>query len=141
MLSDLGTLTGVVGSALTGISGSIDGAAIVGLSTYGLTNNPPPGNTLAGVYPYLNYNGLAFYTASDAFNIYYNNIPNNGAAEGYYLIQRSTDPTPNDPSAPFGESITFTTSVPEPASWAMMIVGLGLAGATFRRRVAKTVHA
>ncbi len=138
--SGSGTLTGDPGSPLTGITGFIDGIAIQGLSDYGLTSTPPLGNTVTTSYPYLNYNGIAFSTASDAFNIYYNNIPDNGAPEGYYLIQRSTDPTPNDPSAPFGESITFTTSVPEPASWAMMMVGLGLAGATLRRRASKVVH-
>ncbi len=33
------------------------------------------------------------------------------------------------------------TTVPEPSSWAMMIAGFGLVGATMRRRVAKTVPA
>jgi hypothetical protein len=33
------------------------------------------------------------------------------------------------------------TSVPEPASWAMMIGGFGLAGAAFRRRPAKALSA
>jgi hypothetical protein len=35
---------------------------------------------------------------------------------------------------PAGEIRGFLTAVPEPASWAMMIMGFGLAGATLRRR-------
>lgn len=33
-------------------------------------------------------------------------------------------------------TFTFTDGVPEPASWALMIAGFGLVGATLRRRVA-----
>ena len=134
--SGSGTLTGVLDSPLTGITGTIDGATILGFSTYGLTSALPPGNTLTTADPHVDYNGIAFYTAGDAFNIYYNST----APVGFFLIQQSTDPSPNDPSAPFGESISFTTSAPEPATWAMMIVGLGLAGATLRRRAAAPVR-
>ena len=35
-------------------------------------------------------------------------------------------------------SITPTTSVPEPATWAMMLAGMGLAGAAMRRRKVRT---
>lgn len=139
--SGSGTVTGVFDSPLTGITGAIDGDTILGLSTYGLTNTAPLGNMLLTAFPHVDYNGIAFYTANDAYNIYYNNIPNDGAAEGFYLIKQSTDPNPNDPNSPFGEPITITSNVPEPTTWAMMIIGLGLAGVSLRRRAPKVVRA
>ena len=36
----------------------------------------------------------------------------------------------------FVSEVTFTSNVPEPASWAMMIAGFGLVGASLRRRQA-----
>jgi hypothetical protein len=129
--SGSGTFTVTPDSALTGITGSIDAEPITGLSSYG-----PSDNIITYGAPHIDYNGFAFTIAGDAFNIYYNNIPNDGAPIGIYLLQQSIDPDP-DTSPSFGEPITFTTSVPvpEPATWAMMIVGLGLAGAGLRRGV------
>ncbi|MBA3895889.1 MAG: PEPxxWA-CTERM sorting domain-containing protein [Sphingomonadaceae bacterium] len=36
--------------------------------------------------------------------------------------------------APNNQSQIFITAVPEPASWAMMIAGFGMAGVALRRR-------
>lgn len=41
--------------------------------------------------------------------------------------------------SPGAQGFNNFSAAPEPASWAMMIVGLGLAGATLRRRAAKAV--
>ncbi|MET3725964.1 hypothetical protein ABIC35_003901 [Sphingomonas trueperi] len=41
----------------------------------------------------------------------------------------------------FVDNLTFVTSVPEPASWGMMLAGSGMAGAAIRRRRRKTVAA
>lgn len=43
------------------------------------------------------------------------------------------EPTVENPPTPIGYRLTIT-AVPEPASWAMMIAGFGLAGAALRRR-------
>ncbi len=42
----------------------------------------------------------------------------------------------NSGGTPGGTSISLTASVPEPASWGMMVVGFGLVGAAVRRRAA-----
>ncbi len=63
----------------------------------------------------------------------------------YNILTADTTSTPtsllpwpgNAPEAQFGDNITFTAGgVPEPATWALMISGFGLVGATLRRRKA-----
>lgn len=57
----------------------------------------------------------------------------------YVRFEASGCPQPNPGSFPacaIGEVAFRAGAVPEPASWAMMIAGFGLVGATMRRRVA-----
>lgn len=46
-----------------------------------------------------------------------------------------------DSSLPAHQAFAFAATVPEPATWGMLIVGFGLLGATMRRRRAATVSA
>jgi PEP-CTERM motif len=46
-----------------------------------------------------------------------------------------------DPPAGRAYSLDFTVGVPEPASWALMLTGFGLAGGALRRRVRQRVAA
>jgi hypothetical protein len=41
-------------------------------------------------------------------------------------------------SVGIGSNISFSAAVPEPATWGMMIVGLGMVGATLRTRARKS---
>jgi hypothetical protein len=41
------------------------------------------------------------------------------------------------PSVGIGSNISFSAAVPEPATWGMMIVGLGMVGSTLRLRARK----
>ena len=52
------------------------------------------------------------------------------STRGALFVQQST----SDGSSYVAKSITFSTGVPEAATWSMMILGLGLAGAMLRRR-------
>ena len=49
-------------------------------------------------------------------------------------FELSTTPRNNNPVRPFDNYRVTIAAVPEPASWAMMIAGFGLAGAAVRRR-------
>jgi hypothetical protein len=130
-----GTLTtGEVGGQLkvTGITGEIGGNAITGLSNFfGADNEFFPATTL------LDTSGLGVETASgqsiDIFSFY---APN------------STDITPGNnygeftanPGS-FGVGTFSASAVPEPASWAMFILGALGAGAVLRRRASRAASA
>jgi hypothetical protein len=58
------------------------------------------------------------------------NHPNASVANGIYPLNGQTQG--------FGFTQGFTTGVPEPATWTLMIGGFGLAGAALRRRRAAT---
>jgi len=62
-------------------------------------------------------------TLDDAGNIYLVSDDGDGRNQSYLV------------------KLTFTGTVPEPATWAMMIAGFGLVGATLRRKAARTVFA
>ena len=47
----------------------------------------------------------------------------------------------HEPSFWLLDKVSLTAAVPEPASWAMMIAGFGLAGAAARRRATKVTYA
>jgi hypothetical protein len=55
----------------------------------------------------------------------------------FSIVNDRLDPNGND----FGLDDIHVAAVPEPASWALMIMGFGLAGATLRRRRAAAVTA
>lgn len=62
---------------------------------------------------------------------------------GWWTLEMSRCPQPDPGSfaaCAIGE-VAFGGSVPEPSSWAMMIVGFGLVGATLRRRHISVVSA
>lgn len=81
------------------------------------------GNTLTGrwIYPNgLSQNGITEIGNNANFNNY--EMPNTGGYAGV---------------SPWVQLNNDGAAVPEPASWALMIVGFGLSGAALRRRVAK----
>jgi hypothetical protein len=119
--------------AVTSMSGTRNGSAITGLTVYAGQDNEvfSPG-------PNLDYFGLAFLVGADAFNVYYDTStsdPYQCGFAGYCEIGPGVPGTSGldapDPIHP----IAFTlTAVPEPAVWAMMLLGFGVLGTTLRRR-------
>ncbi|HEX7946054.1 MAG TPA: PEPxxWA-CTERM sorting domain-containing protein, partial [Phenylobacterium sp.] len=74
--------------------------------------------------------GTAFATGNDAYNV----LAPTGAVA---LLLGVNDDLFSDNNGALRVSVTgssVTGGVPEPATWAMMIAGFGLAGATLRRR-------
>ena len=113
------TSNGAYPLTITGITGTFDGSAITGLSGYAAADN-----TIYQPTPfYFSLGGVSFTSAGGAYNIYaYNG--------GDYLLKSSVDPVGLPQN---GQLLTVATiSVPEPATWAMMLVGFGFAGAVAR---------
>jgi len=76
--------------------------------------------------------GLFFRTSSDG--AWSTCAP---GVDGYYTVPSVCFPTA---PADFGNAAVFTTAVPEPGAWAMLVGGLGLVAFMRRRRKASAAH-
>lgn len=111
-------------STVIGIDGTINGSVITGLSSYASADQ-----TLLAGAPYFTLSGISFAADGVSYNLYNyggpgitNSVDNPGG--GYAAL------TPLSTI-----SVTeMTGGVPEAATWAMMIFGFGLVGASARRR-------
>lgn len=112
--------TATLPAAITGITGQVNGAAITGLSLYAGADNLLQSLSV----PYVDFAGVSFDAGGDSFNLY-------SIGNGNYELRASVDPGGNGSN---GTPIDLTIGVPEPATWGLMIVGLGLAGAALRTR-------
>ena len=111
------TLAGV---AITGFTGSIDGNVITALSPYAASDN-----MLYSDPPHISQGGISLVTSLDTYNF-----------EDYLgtrLIKQSVDANGFVTS---GVEITLSiAAVPEPSTWAMMILGFaGIGFMAYRRR-------
>lgn len=88
-------------------------------------------------------NGL-YYTKPDFFISVADNTTTPGSTPAAYRVAGYTTGDGSSPHlASLGtlvETMGLTPAVPEPATWAMMIVGFGLVGGTMRRRHRATVR-
>jgi hypothetical protein len=119
---------------VTSMTGLRNGSPVGGTTDYAFEDN-----IVYTSFPHLDYPGLAFTVGSDAFNVYYDTSTTDAyacGAVGYCEIGPGVVGTdglgpPPDPT----HTIDFSlTAVPEPASWAMMLVGSFGLGAALRRR-------
>jgi hypothetical protein len=119
--------------AVTAITGTHNGVAITGLTSYAFQDN-----TVYTGFPQLDYPGLAFTDANgDAFNAFYDTATNDAYACGFVgyceigpgVVGTDGLGPPRDAEGP----IAFTlTAVAEPTTWSLLLIGLGsMAG--FRR--------
>jgi hypothetical protein len=136
ILTTSDTLDAVGGFDITGISGTFNGASITSLF-----NNPNQPNPSTGAFTWDNVLfptgvrvfdrfGVAFATANGTFNIF-DAIADGGTTDTttpYGLIVAETG------VETFGTG-TLIATVPEPSTWAMMILGFaGLGFMAYRRR-------
>jgi hypothetical protein len=102
------------------IAGTVNGSEVTGTSTFQSADN----QLFTNGFAFVSTTGISFKTAAQMFNI-------------FNFFGQSTPPTGNaygelssDPTA-FGVGTFTLTAVPEPATWAMMLIGfagLGVAG-------------
>ena len=114
------------GYLATGVTGTINGDAITGLaplnSTAGNNNRVYPTST-----PQLDWGDFGFATATTLYNVFEGSYYQNHY--GYFLA------VGNGPI--FANAVSFSLSpaaVPEPATWVLMLGGLGAVGVALRRR-------
>jgi hypothetical protein len=105
----------------TGVSLTQGQTYVAFLSTYGLDNNAG----LATVGTCLTFGGCASNSTPNLGTLVYGNVLGSGLVFNQ-AVNNAFDAT-------FSATIT-AAAVPEPATWAMMILGLGGVGAVMRRR-------
>jgi hypothetical protein len=111
------------GAVATFVSGTRNGVGIDGLSGFASANNQ-----VSLSQPFVDFSGLSFTVGSTAFNLY-----SNGGK--YYEFNSNDFPGGSAPDITPLETVSVTAvAVPEPATWAMLIVGFGGAGVVLRRR-------
>lgn len=108
------------GVAITGVSGQIDGSAVTGLSGFAGADN-----LLEDTAPHVDYGGVSVSTALDTFNF--------TSFGGFQMLKASVDPT-GSISADLVPVTGSIAAVPEPATWAMLIMGVAMIGVAARRR-------
>lgn len=141
------TLNSRGGYNVLSISGVADGSNIVGLiadpnqpqtryyNSNGTIASSPTATTMFGfdntLYnspkTYVDGDGLLFKTSNIVYNIYYDTT-----TKGYSLGYSALGSTQGN-ARPGTLSVSLA-SVPEPAAWAMFVVGFGSLGASMRRR-------
>jgi hypothetical protein len=117
---------GMMGYAITGITGMLNGSAITGLSGFQGSDNfyYTSGSFVDG-------SGLGFTTAGGtSASLYFASV-----AQKYQL----TTTSPFSSGYVTATSRLATPAVPEPAAWAMLMLGFGGIGFALRRRKAVTV--
>lgn len=123
-----GTLTVDASGHITAIAGTANGATITGLSNYASADNLLFDGS-NGTSAWLDFSGLAFATASDAFG-----IGNTGGGD-YGVTDYNSNPAGTCcGSHPAELNIAAIAAVPEPATWAMMLIGFGGMGFAMRGR-------
>ncbi len=114
------------GYDITNITGTINGQAITGaVAVNGFDGND---NLAFLTAPYVDYNGVAFTTATDTYNVFAGLTY--GHPGNYIVDSKQFAPL-------YGLPVTLTAStpaVPEPSTWAMMLAGFAMAGLALRWR-------
>ena len=118
----INSISGSVINNSNGNSQTINGLVAVGGYPIG---NVPNDNILKTTAPFFDLAGVSFTTAQGGspFNLYYSG--------GYFFIRGAQGGN----SGSF-TSVTVRPAVPEPATWAMMMLGFGAMGYAMRRKSA-----
>jgi len=125
-----------VGDAIATFSGTLNGQAVSLLPTQDTPDFPGPGitpgvggfagndNLIYPTAPYLDWGDIGFAAGGQDYNVFNGNYT---GRPGDWLPA-----TNNDPGGIYSNPVVFTLSVPEPATWAMMLLGVGMIGGGLR---------
>ncbi len=134
------TVNGRQAYTITGITGTRNGATINQLFPAGTVVDAVGAVSNLNLYetgPFLDADGFSFGVAGDspniAFNVFYISSGYNEFRSNPPVGQGNTELT----GFTLARVVPVAPAVPEPATWAMMLIGFGTVGATMRRR--KTV--
>ena len=105
---------------ITDVTGVANGEAITGTSGYASADNLLSFPT----EPFVDFSGIAFSTATKDWSIGY-------TGTAYGIVDSISDPSGDCCGI---TPLAFTVGVPEPATWAMMLVGFGGLGVAMRSR-------
>ncbi len=127
-------------SALINVTGTSTGVSNAGFFVNGVNQNGNDGN--GGAYVLRNFHqatSLSFMSAGIAGAVLAPKADYNGGApiQGQLIVKSFTGPAWNVSQINFGPyqgGLLDVSAVPEPATWAMLIAGFGLAGVALRRR-------
>jgi hypothetical protein len=120
---------------ITAISGTFNGQAVNALDGYAAADN-----IFYSAGPYVSYQGLSFSLLGGPIsqvNVWYGDAAGVNGFTGinYWLDINPTDVVGIGPDAGPLTSFTVTAAVPEPSTWAMMILGFaGVGFMAYRRR-------
>lgn len=116
------------GGVATSISGDRNGVAVTGLSSYASATQH-----VTGAFPFTDFGGLSFTAGGINYNFY-------ADVGGNFEINDVLDPggyaSTDAPISP----LAVVASVPEPATWAMMLLGFGMLGFGVRSSRKPTVR-
>jgi len=138
MYNGMGTITTDASGHITGINGNVtDLSTSVSDSILGISSYASADNNLYITPAYVTFMGISFSTAIlGDFNL------GNTLTGDYAIANSITNPGGNYPGAVDQPVTVNIAAVPEPASWAMMLLGFAGVGAAMRRtRRAKPVLA
>ena len=118
----------VTGSTVTGITGTVDGISITGLSSYAAADQQ-----LSFTSPNFSVGGLSF---ADSQGVFFNltSFPDGNDRITNSVVDPAGVGTPT-PALLETFTLTAVSAVPEPSTWAMMILGFcGLGFMAYRRK-------
>ena len=130
------TVGGRQAYTVTGITGTRNGVGITGLATTFPTIFGGADNFLFSTGAPFSDLGVSFSLANGRFGNFFDD---GGVVGEYGAANIAGDSGLTNAQGVF--SFSPATGVPEPATWAMMIAGFGLAGCGLRRREAKLANA